>query len=209
MSCPTPVLPPPALILTAFLQLFRLWSAFNFWRIQEIDPEEYGWTESEEYRSPEFFHELVASGAKTKWGVYQHDYYQRFTISSPRKLIGLYGRENVLFVRNEDMLPEVVDKQGGVLDQISNFTGLDRSQYDPSTYSVVTNCNDNKGMKSVCGKTRSSSYALSGGREMLPETRTLIYMRFWEECKIWNEEFGVMYSDCLNVIERTQLNAPK
>jgi hypothetical protein len=141
--------------------------------------------------------------------MYQHDYYQRFTINSPRKLIGLYGRENVLFVRNEDMLPEVVDKQGGVLDQISNFTGLDRSQYDPSTYSVVTNCNDNKGMKSVCGKTRSSSYALSGGREMLPETRTLIYMRFWEECKIWNEEFGVMYSDCLNVIERTQLNAPK
>jgi hypothetical protein len=179
-----------------------LWSAFNFWRIHEIDPEEYGWTESgENYRSPEFFHELVASGAKTKWGMYQHDYYQRFTINSPRKLVGLYGRENVLFVRNEDMLPEAVDKQGGVLDQLSNFTGLDRSEFDPTTYSVVTNCNDNKGMTSVCNKTRSSSYALSGGREMLPETRTLIYMRFWEECKIWAAEFGVIYSDCLNVIK--------
>jgi hypothetical protein len=184
-----------------------LWSAFNFWRIQEIDPEEYGWTESgENYRSPEFFHELVASGAKTKWGMYQHDYYQRFTINSPRKLVGLFGKENVLFVRNEDMLPEAVDKKGGVLDQLSNFTGLARSDFDPTTYSVVTNCNDNKGMKSVCSKTRSSSYALSGGREMLPETRTLIYMRFWEECKIWAAEFGVIYPDCLNVIKSTQSN---
>jgi hypothetical protein len=181
-----------------------LWSAFNFWRIHEIDPEEYGWTESEEYRSPEFFHELVASGGKTKWGVYQHEYYQAFTISSPRKLVSLYGRDNVLFLRNEDMLPEVVDTEGGVLDQLSSFTGLNRSQYDPSTYSVVTNCNDNKGMKSVCNKTRSSSYALSGGREMLPETRTLIYMHFWEECKIWAAEFGVIYPDCLVVMKRTQ-----
>ena len=69
------------------------------------------------------------------------------------------------------------------------------------------NCNDNKGMESVCNKTRSSSYALSGGRKMLPETRTLIYMRFWEECKIWAAEFGVIYADCLNVIERTHKNA--
>jgi hypothetical protein len=132
--------------------------------------------------------------------MYSREYYHMFTIRSPRKLVGLFGRDNVLFLRNEDMLPEVVDKQGGVLDQLSNFTGLDRSQFDPTTYSVVTNCNDNKGMKSVCKQTRSSSYALSGGREMLPETRQLIYMYFWEECKIWAREFGVFYPDCLNVM---------
>jgi hypothetical protein len=185
-----------------------LWSAFNFWRIEEIDPEEYGWTEAgENYRSPEFFHELVASGAKTKWGVYSQEYYHMFTIQSPRKLIALFGRENVLFLRNEDMLPDVVAKEGGVLDQLSNFTGLDRSQFDPSTYSVVTNCNDMKGMTSVCNKTRSSSYALSGGREMLPETRELIYMQFWEECKIWARDFGVIYPDCLTTMKRTQLDS--
>jgi hypothetical protein len=140
-----------------------LWSAFNFWKIKEMDPEEYGWTKSgENYRSPELFHELVASGTKTKWGVYSREYYHMFTIRSPRKLVGLFGRDNVLFLRKEDMLPEVVDKEGRVLDQLSNFTGLDRSQFDPSTYSVVTNYNDMKGMKSVCNKTRSSSYALSG-----------------------------------------------
>jgi hypothetical protein len=182
-----------------------LWSAFNFWRIHEIDPEEYGWTESgENYRSPEFFHELVASGEKTKWGLYSREYYHMFTINSPRKLIALFGRENVLFVRNEGMLPEVVDKEGGVLDQLSNFTGLDRSQFDHKTYSVVTNCNNMKGMKSVCNKTRSSSYALSDGREMLPETRQLIYMQFWEECKIWARKFGVCYPDCLVAVKRTQ-----
>jgi hypothetical protein len=185
-----------------------LWSAFNFWRIHEIDPKEYGWTkQGEEYRSPELFHELVASGAKTKWGVYQHDYYQQFTINSPRKLVGLFGRENVLFLRNEDLLPAVVDKQGGVLDQLSNFTGLDRSEFDPRTYSVVTNCNDNKGMKTVCNKTRSSSYALSGGREMLPETRTLIYMHFWEECKIWAAEFVSSLTKSSSSLDSFQLCA--
>jgi hypothetical protein len=144
-----------------------LWSAFNFWRMTDIDPKEFGWTkQGEEYRSPELFHELVASGKQSKWGLYSHEYYHMFTIRSPRKLVALFGRENVLFLRNEDLLPllpAVVDKEGGVLDQISDFTGLDRSEFDPTTYSVVTNCND-----SVCNKTRSSSYALSGGREMFP-----------------------------------------
>jgi hypothetical protein len=167
-----------------------LWSAFNFWRIHEIDPEEYGWTNvGDEYRSPELFHELVASGKQSKWGLYSREYYHMFTIRSPKKLVALFGRDNVLFLRNEDLLPEVVDQQGGVLDQLSNFTGLDRSQFDPSTYSVVTNCNDAKGLANVCNRTRSSSYALSGNREMLPETRTLIYMHFWEECKIWAREY--------------------
>ena len=184
-----------------------LWSVFNFWKIHEIDPEEYGWVNaggSVEYRSPEFFHELVASGNKTKWGVYSRDYYHTFTIKSPRKLLAIFGRENVLFLRNEDMLPDVVDKKFGVLDQLSNFTGLDRSGFNPGFYSTLTNCNDNKGVYELCGNhTRSGSYASTGGREMLPETRTLIYMHFWEECKIWDKEFGVVYPDCLNVMKRT------
>jgi hypothetical protein len=106
--------------------------------------------------------------------MYSREYYHMFTIRSLRELVGLFGTENVLFLRNEDTLPAIVDKQGGVLDQLSNFTGINRSQFDPEPYSVVTNCNDNKGMKSVCKQTRSSSYALSGGREMLPETQKLI-----------------------------------
>jgi hypothetical protein len=171
-----------------------LWSAFNFWRMKEIDPKEHGWTNvGDEYRSPELFHELVASGKQSKWGLYSREYYHMFTIRSPKKLVALFGRENVLFLRNEDLLPEVVDKYGGVLDQLSNFTGLDRSQFDPTTYSVVTNCNDAKGLANVCNKSRSSSYALSGSREMLPETRTLIYMQFWEECKIWARDYVRIY----------------
>jgi hypothetical protein len=171
----------------------------------DIDPEEYGWADAGvEYRSPELFHELVASGTKTKWGVYSHEYYHTFTIRSPRKLLAMFGRDHVLFLRNEDMLPDVVDKEFGVLDQLSNFTGLDRSEFDPRSYSSIMNCNDKKGMDSVCGQTRSASYVSTGGREMLPETRTLIYMHFWEECKIWAQEFGVVYPDCLNVMKRTR-----
>jgi hypothetical protein len=183
-----------------------LWSAFNFWKMIDIDPEEYGWAfEGVEYRSPELFHELVASGTKTKWGLYSHEYYHMFTIRSPRKLIATFGRDNVLFLRNEDMLPDVVDKKSGVLDQLSNFTGLDRSQFDPSSFSFVTNCNGSSSVKEwgVC-QTRTAAYAIAGGREMLAETRTLIYMHFWEECKIWAAEFGVVYPDCLNVMTRTK-----
>jgi hypothetical protein len=182
-----------------------LWSAFNFWRMEDIDPLGYGWVSTGvEYRSAELFHELVASGTKTKWGIYSRKYYRTSTIQSPRKLLAMFGRDHVLFLRNEDMLPEVVDKRFGVLDQLSNFTGLDRSEFDPNSYSSIMNCNDKKGMNSVCGKTRSASYANTGGREMLPETRTLIYMYFWEECKIWAREFGIVYPDCLNVMKRTR-----
>jgi hypothetical protein len=182
-----------------------LWSAFNFWRMADIDPKEYGWVDAGvQYRTPELFHELVASGNKTKWGLYSREFYHTFTIQSPRKLLALFGRENVLFLRNEKMLPDVIGKEFGVLDQLSNFTGLDRSQFDPKYYLSVTNCNDKKGMSSVCGQTRSVAYVGAGGREMLPETRTLIYLHFWEECKIWEKEFGIVYPDCLSVMTRTQ-----
>jgi hypothetical protein len=129
-----------------------------------------------------------------------------FTIRSPRKLIATFGRDNVLFLRNEDMLPDVVDKKFGVLDQLSNFTGLDRSQFDPSSYSLVMNCNGAPDSGDEWGscQNRTAAYRIAGGREMLAETRTLIYMHFWEECKLWAAEFGVVYHDCLSVMSRTQ-----
>jgi hypothetical protein len=97
-----------------------------------------------------------------------------------RNLVALFGRENVLFLRNEDLLPVIVDKQGGVLDHPSNFTLVLIAL--SSTLKVVTKYNDKEGMKSVCKQTRSSSYALSGRREIFPETRQLIYIRFRKEC---------------------------
>ena len=180
-----------------------LFSNFAYWQIPSLDAD-FGSGSTDEdtqYRSPELFHEFIAGGNRTKWGVYAREYYAMFTVRSPKKLLALFGPENVMFLRNEDMLPSVVDKQGGVLDQISNFTGLDRSGFPTSSYSSVVNCNDKKGVYQICGQTRSSSYAITGGREMLPETRKLIYLQFWEECKIWAKDFGIVYPDCLNIMD--------
>ena len=129
------------------------------------------------------------------------DYRRRESVTNPRKLLGMFGTDNVLFLRNEDMLPSVVAKRGGVLDRLSEFTGLERRLFDQSVYSTVRNCND-KAMES-CGTSRHSAYQKSGGRDMLPESRTLIYLHFLEECKIWAQEFGIEYPDCLNVLEDT------
>jgi hypothetical protein len=114
--------------------------------------------------------------------------------------MSLVGKGNVLVLKGEDMLPEFVNATGGVLDKLSNFTGLDRSKFGKGIF-VIRNCNDNKGAQSKCDNKPSSAYAIAGGREMLPQTRELIYLRWWEECKIWARDFGVEYPDCLNVLQ--------
>jgi hypothetical protein len=119
---------------------------------------------------------------------------------SPRRLVAAFGRNNVWFGRNEDMLPDVVDKKGGFLDKLSNFTGLGRGGFATSSFKSIHNCNDHKGKTANCGTKKSSGYAIAGHRAMLPETRQLIYLYFYEECKLWKEEFGIIYPDCLNAM---------
>jgi hypothetical protein len=147
------------------VRYYRLWSAFNFWNIPGIDSRDYGWTDQEQnYGSPELFHELIVSHKSTKWGKYTFDYYHDFTIRSPRKLLGMFGPANVLFLRNEDLLPAVVDQPGGLLDQLVNFTGLHRTGFKPTEYLGLTNCNDQRGMRQTCEglSSKSSSYAMAG-----------------------------------------------
>ena len=182
-----------------------LWASFNFWQDGAVDVGDYKghgpWVNASiNYRSPELFHELIASGNRTKGGSRLNTEYREWTIHYPRRLRAMVGEENSIFLRNEDMLPSVVAQEGGFLDRVAAFTGLDRAGFDVSTYSHVTNCNDNKGPEAKCSDARSGGYSVTGGRSMLPETRRLIYLQFWEECKIWKEEFGIEYPDCLNVM---------
>lgn len=176
-----------------------LWSSYNYWvEGGVLDAHSDGTSSTNpqrHYRSPELFHELVAAGNRTQWGVMQHDYYQSFTVRNPRKLVALYGADRVLFVKNEDLLPQKIH-QNNALERLRNFTSL--SNLQPSTQ--IVNCNDQHGVFEVC-REKSDAYAIAGGRGMLPETRTLVYLQFWEECKIWAQEFGVIYEDCLNVME--------
>ena len=181
-----------------------LWAAWNFWIVPELDENtdfRTNWAVKEHhYRSPELFHEIVAAGSKTTLFRSRFHGFRDISIQRNRELIAAVGRENVLVMKGEDMRPEVVDAPGGFLDRLSNFTGLDRSLYGKEIFSI-TNCNDHKGTRANCGSKSSSAYEIAGNREMLPQTRELIYLHFLEECKIWAQEFGVEYPNCLNVLQ--------
>jgi hypothetical protein len=187
-----------------------LWAGYNFWTNSKVDAFtsaiNWGWTNpARNYRSPEMFHELVASSYATNLYNQSMKLLEDSFLASPWKYDGMVGRENILFIRNEDMLPGVVEQKGGVLDRISEFTGLDRDGFDPNIFGSIVNCNDVKGgVSGGCGATKSSAYEITGGRSMLPETRTLIYLRFHEECKLWSERYNAVYTDCLNVLESTK-----
>lgn len=181
-----------------------LWAAWNFWTDDTLDTSvtyEGQWTkETVDYRSPELFHELMASGERSVPGE-RLVVHRQVAVDNLRKLIEAFGRENVLILRNEDMLPEVIDEKGGFLDQLSSFTGLSRNGYPVTATKSIHNCNDHKGKGTSCGTTKTTRYGISGHRPMFEETRRLIYLYFHEECKIWKNEFGVEYPDCLNVLQ--------
>jgi uncharacterized protein YkuJ len=163
-----------------------LWAAWNFWNTTtDTYPDEErvhtGWTNHpEDYRSPELFHELLLaagsgcsnSGDSDVGGVHpMADYLdQRRAVfmNAAIQLGAVVPKENILLVRNEDMVPDRVAQPGGLLDQLSTFLSIDRKKFSSSTYAHFTNCNDNKGDQVACQK-KTSSYAIAGYRSMLEE----------------------------------------
>lgn len=182
-----------------------MWSAWNFWTDETTDvrTRKGEWTEKRaNYRSPELFHEIFSAGPdRTKQFPRRFALFRTLGVRGVQRLWTEFGRENVLLLKSEDMTPGVVNATGGFLDRLSAFTGLDRSLYGDGVFRY-SNCNDAKGAGKSCGdRSSAGAYNIAGGRGMLPETRDLVYMYFWEECKIWSKEFGVHYPDCVNVIQ--------
>lgn len=185
-----------------------LWAAWNFWLDTELDskPSQWpvrGWATPElQYRSPELFHELLLGADRVK----SYSWFHRLrdaAVASPRRFIAEFGKEQIFFARNEDMLPVNVDRKGGLLDRLSSFTGLDREGFRASVAKQIHNCNDVKGNSNVCNQT-SSSYSIAGGRSMLPESRRLAYLFFAAECKVWKEDFGIEYQECLSALPSSE-----
>jgi hypothetical protein len=147
---------------------------------------------------------LLAGPENTKPFALRLILFRRLSVEGIRRLWNEFGRENVLLLKSEDMRPGVVDAKGGFLDQLSAFAGLDRSLYGEGIFEN-SNCNDSKGADSSCGSGASSgAYSIAGGRTMLPSTRKLVYLYFWEECKIWSREFGVHYPECVHILSEQQ-----
>ena len=181
-----------------------MWATFNFWTDKHFDTnlnEPGMWTNEEQnYRSPEVFHELFAAGPTKMKAFKRFMLFRKASIQGVYNLWKTVGKENVLLLKSEDMQPHVVNETGGFLDKLSNFTGLDRLLFSDDVIFQYSNCNNAKGADSACGDKATSAYAVAGGREMLPETRELVYLYFWEECKLWSTIFGINYPGCVNVI---------
>lgn len=171
----------------------HMWSAFHFFWIEGMD-DKASQHYHDKYRTPALFHEMVAAGNWTTPGLEFLQKRRYETITTPRRLIQMVGKENVIFVKNEDMLPGVAEKEGGLLDQLSEKLQLDREGFNWTSVDTGPKCK-NCTQNGVYHKT-------SHGRYMYPETREILYLQFLEECKVWAEEFGVEYPDCLNVLDR-------
>jgi hypothetical protein len=199
-----------------FIMIFRdpadiLYSYFNFWVIDgfdnhRINQKKGSWALAKlDYRSPELFHEIILSGNRTaiglKWLRAMRLFYDLGT-----SVIEMVGRERVIFLKNEDMLPGVVDLKGGLVDQLSKLTNLAREKFPQQVLNSKTNCNNaenNRGPKRTCNVTSNSEgYAVNGNRPMIPETRQLIYVIMSKECQLWSEHFGIVYDDCIGALPR-------
>jgi hypothetical protein len=170
---------------------------FKTWAYEHLD-----------YRSSELFHELIVSGNKTLYGrSLKNNFVASF--GSFLSWIHLAGPENVLVIKNEDILPEEVSRQGGSLDQLSSFLGIDRDSFDAEILKSRTNCNDgnvlSRGIGAKCkGReypSTSLTYPISGNRAILPETRKLIYIIASEACQLLTQYFHhVLYDDCVKSV---------
>lgn len=187
------------------------WAAYNFfcdpsWEDYPLDD---NWVdERKHYRSPEVFHEVVLSGGKLLGFGLLAELRER-SITIIRRLRNLVGTENLIILKNEDLQPHVI-QSSGLLERLSETTGLPLDGFDPSVVHSRSNCNANKGYGEKCIDNRDTAkdkhshasvgYPVTQNRPMLEATRKFIYLQWHVECKIWAEEFGVVYPDCLAAI---------
>lgn len=206
--------PPTPQANPKFLVLLRdpadwAWAAYNFF----CDPswERYDATDNWvqpglHYRSPEVFHELVLSGDKLLGTELLRELKVHSTIKL-RRLRELVGPENLLVLKNEDLLPHRI-LSSGALEKISKLTGLSVDGFDEETLGSRSNCNANKGFANKCadetdddGMPNPRGYPVTEDRPMLEASRRFIYLQWHEECQVWAKEFGIVYQDCLSVLD--------
>ena len=178
-----------------------LWASWNFWWDRDWDgyrAQNHDWASVEsQYRSPEAFHEILLAGLKSK--TYARKFYtmRQQTVELPRQIISLLGRDRVLFLKSEDL------SSAQTIQRLSEFTGLEVHKFNQTLIQSRSNCNAKKGYSEACDSKRSSgAYEIAGHRDMLKMTRTLVHLHFLEECRVYAEEFGIRYPDCLQVMKQ-------
>ena len=189
-----------------FIVMYRdpadwLWAAWNFWYDGSMDnPDKFGalTTAEKNFRSPELFHEIIAS--KGKLMLFNNIFVrlQKATWDGMR-MIELVGRNNVLFLRNEDITPSTI-KSSGALERLSNFLSISSSEFG-SEILERANCNDAKGENKICPKIFTPGlYKTADYRPMLEKTRVLIYAFSQSACTFWYDQYEIDYPHCRNLI---------
>jgi hypothetical protein len=196
----------PNMQTTKYLFILRdpadlLFSYFTFFSMHRWDTNMQG---NNRMRTPELFHEFLLTGQHARPGELLLTWLYK-PLHAARQLIRFAGRPHVLFLRNEDMVPERVTLPGGLLDQLIAFTGLSRDGFDATYLHRYANCGGSSGdLFGVCNGTRPVGTRITRGQTMLPESRTLIYLLMQQECVEWERELGLSYPDCIHILEARQ-----
>lgn len=164
-------------------------------------------------RSPELFHEYLLAGDRLlAMKSLLKDFRDMKRIQMEISvMVAKQNPNNFWVVKSEDMNPNNLESTQ-FLDRLATFLGVSKDGFDDEILHSFRNCGDQKGGSKIDCKSKSSGYAITGGREMLTESRELVYLYFAEECKLWAEEFGVVYKECLDVrekyVESNQTSSP-
>ncbi len=193
------------------------WAAYNFWcdRSWEDYEKDDNWVDdSIHYRSPEVFHEVILSGGKLKAFELLREL-REDSIKLLREAEALVGKENLIVLKNEDLVPRRIH-ESGLLERLVDTTGLSVEGFDEKVLKSRSNCNAKKGYEEKCSDADRSKkiqgivgsgvgYPVTHNRPMLESTRKFIYLQWYKECVIWYEEFGIEYPECLSSIQHNNI----
>lgn len=191
-----------------------LWASWNFWTFRQhndlIEPLQKDWAASpEQYRSPELFHEMLLAGNYRFGPTAELMARMRDRICNlfTRVMAAAYREDpsNILVVKSEDMAPDRIEASG-FLKTLANFLQVPLDGFDASVFQSFSNCGNNRGIGAKCSQA-SSAYAIAGNQTMLEKSRDLVYLYFAEECRLWAEEFGVVYDRCLQVSKEHHIHS--
>jgi hypothetical protein len=190
-----------------------LWARFNFWTIAS-DAHLHipgRWTQNDNFRSPQYFHELLMAEGKIKGSYnvtpeFTHLIYRLDTLDA---LIEEAGRENVLVINSNDLEAECIDD---FLKIFSNWSELSVAGFNKEVLRGRTNSGvtlSSRGIDMSISNINSTSrgvYEISGFRPMLQESREFIYRRVLEFCRLVAEKYGIYFHDCLEEPSEKQTN---
>lgn len=155
-------------------------------------PELGGSAQRDNYRSPEYFHELLLGGDRIAGGMplTQSWLYSHFQVPDFYRIREVFGgSQNSLFLRVEDFDSEVV------LSRLANFTGLSLSGFNKKFLGQ----GGGSGVQPAWVKEDDrGNYQISGFRPMLCKSRAMIYTASSKICGELQEQFGLTFPKCLH-----------